>query len=421
VTDPAPDLAGYRRQARAWLASQLPERQPTARTIPTAEDLAVFHDLDPESEARLLEAAMDWQRRKFDAGFGAITWPVSVGGSGLSAEHERAFAEEEAAYAVPEGHEVFSITLNLIAPTISLLGTPAQRDRFIARFLRTEELCCQLFSEPGAGSDLASLGTMAERHGDEWVLNGQKVWTSGARFAAWGELLARSDPDRPKHAGITAFLIPMDAAGIEVRPIRQMSGGSSFNEVFLADVVVSDSLRLGEVHGGWQVALTTLGFERGNTRGTRAVGGTWDQLAALAQRLGATRDPLVRQRLADVYIHHRIAGFVAQRIADSQRSGQPPGPEGSIRKLGWVRQLTRIAETAAQVLGPRLQADGDDGGYAWASHLLGAPGYHVAGGSDEIQHNIIAERVLGLPGDPRADRGAPWRRAATGPHSPAER
>ncbi len=277
------------------------------------------------------------------------------------------------------------------------------------RFLRAEELCCQLFSEPGAGSDLAGLATRAERDGDDWVLNGQKVWSSGAQFAEWGELIARTDPSLPKHAGMTAFLIPLDAPGVQIRPIRQMSGGSSFNEVFLTDVRIPDDLRLGAVGQGWKVALTTLGFERGGS-GNRGVGGSWERLLGLARWLGRTGDPVVRQQLASVYIHQQVRRMNAARVAAATAAGQPPGPEGSIGKLLWVAGMTEIGEVAASLLGARLIADtGEWGTFAWNDHLLGAPGYRIAGGSDEIQRNIIAERVLGLPGDVRVDRDVPWR------------
>ena len=412
-----PELEDYRRQAGAWLAHQLPVGAgPTATGsagTPGHHDLAIFHDLTPQAERRLLDQLMAFQRAKYDAGYAAITWPEADGGAGLTADHERAYLDMEAAFATPESHEVFSITVNLVAPTVRLFGTAEQKARFVRRFVRAEELCCQLFSEPGAGSDLASLATRAVRDGDGWVLNGQKVWTSGARFAGWGELVARTDPDRPKHEGLTVFLVPMDTSGIEIRPIRQMSGGASFNEVFFTDVRVGDDLRLGPVGDGWKVALATLGFERGNARGTRKVGGSFEQLAELARAHGRGDDPLVRQRLAEVYIGARIVSFIAQRTAEAAAAGQPPGPEGSVRKLAWVGQLTRIAEAAAVVAGADLVADagparGCETGYAWTAHVLGAPGYHVAGGSDEIQRNIIGERVLGLAADPRVDRGVPW-------------
>ena len=374
-----------------------------------SDDVSVFHSLSFEQEQALLQRAMAWQQDKFDAGYGAITWPEELGGAGLGVEHERVFHTLEAAFDAPAGHETFSVTTHLVAPTVRLFGTPAQQDRFVRRFLRADELCCQLFSEPGAGSDLAGLGTQAVRDGDEWVINGQKVWSSGAQFSAWGELIARTDPGVAKHAGLTAFLVPLNAPGVEVRPIRQMSGGSSFNEVFLTDVRLSDTLRLGEVGQGWKVALTTLGFERGGSGGGRAVGGSWERLLGLARWMQATEDAVLRQKLAAVYIRLRIRAMNGQRAMASAAAGQPPGPEGSIGKLMWVQNMTLISDVAASLLGPRLTADtGEWGTFAWNAHLLGAPGYRIAGGSDEIQRNIIGERVLSLPGDVRTDRG-PWR------------
>jgi alkylation response protein AidB-like acyl-CoA dehydrogenase len=392
-------------QARAWLASVLPPRRDdeTSGWGDGSDDVSVFHDLTFQEERDLLERAMAWQRTKFDAGYGAITWPAEFGGAGLGPEYEQAFRREQAAFQTPPGHETFSVTLGLIAPTIRVYGTSAQKRRFILPFLRTEQLCCQLFSEPGAGSDLASLRTSAVRDGDEWVINGQKVWSSGAQYARWGELIARSDTGASKHAGLTAFLLPMDAPGVEVRPIRQMSGGSSFNEVFFTDVRIPDDLRLGDEGTGWKVALTTLSFERAGAGGGRAVGGSWSRLLALAQHLEATGDPLVRQRLAAVYAHQRVRRLVAERVEHRARSGQQPGPEGSIGKLLWTRAMTEISEAVAGLLGCRLIADtGEWGTYAWREHVLGAPGYRIAGGSDEVQRNIIGERVLGLPKEPPA-------------------
>ena len=268
---------------------------------------------------------MTWQQTKFDAGYGAISWPEEFGGAGLPVEYERAFADEERGFTTPRPHETFSVTVRLIAPTVRLFGTTEQRATFVRRFRRAEELCCQLFSEPGAGSDLAGLATRAVRDGDEWVVNGQKVWSSGARFAPWGELIARTDPDVPKHAGMTAFIVPMDAPGVEVRPIRQMSGGASFNEVFFTDVRIPDRLRLGDVGAGWKVALTTLGFERGD-RTAVGVGGSWSQVRDLARWLGRSDDPLVRQALAELYASRRITELVWQRATGRlQRGRARPG------------------------------------------------------------------------------------------------
>jgi alkylation response protein AidB-like acyl-CoA dehydrogenase len=239
------------------------------------------------------------------------------------------------------------------------------------------------------------------------------VWSSGAQFSEWGELIARHDPDVAKHKGMTAFVIPLGLPGIEVRPIKQMSGGSSFNEVFMTDVRVPDSMRLGSVGDGWKVALTTLGFERDHSDsggGGGRVGGSWHQLLATAQAMGATRDPVVRQQLMRVYIHKRLEGFVNRRAADLRRAGAAAGPEGSLGKLMWTEGMTLMSEVVSGVLGPRLVADsGEWGTFAWGEHVLGAPGYRIAGGSDETQHAIIAERVLGLAGEPRVDMDVPWR------------
>jgi alkylation response protein AidB-like acyl-CoA dehydrogenase len=252
------------------------------------------------------------------------------------------------------------------------------------------------------------------RDGDDWVVNGQKVWSSGARFAAWGELIARTDPDVPKHGGLTAFLLPMDTPGIEVRPIRQMSGGASFNEVFFTDVRIPDAYRLGEVGDGWRVALTTLGFERGdNTQSS--VGGRWEQVLGLARWLGRTDDPVMRQKLAALYVNRSITALVWRRaVGAAATDGVTPGPEASIGKLRWTRDLAQVSEIVAELLGPRLAANtGEWGTYAWTAHVLGAPGYRIAGGSDEIQRTIIGERVLGLPPEPRIDRDVPWRDVPT--------
>jgi alkylation response protein AidB-like acyl-CoA dehydrogenase len=399
----------FRAAAAAWLKEHAePRAEATATWGRGSDDVSVFHDLTDEDERSLLDRLMAWQRLKFDAGFGAITWPAEHGGAGLSVDHLDAYLLEEAAFDVPHAHETFSVTVRLVAPTIAKFGTDEQKARFVRRFLRTETLCCQLFSEPGAGSDLAGLSTSAVRDGDEWVINGQKVWSSGARFAEWGELICRTDSSVTKHAGLTAFLIPMDAAGIDIRPIRQMSGGSSFNEVFLSDVRVPDSLRLGDVGDGWNVALTTLAFERatsGSSRGSEH-GGSWDQVHALAAWAGASGDPVVRQRLATLFTLDRLRTLNGERVAASSRPGDPPGPLHSTAKLQWTQWMNAVSDVVSGLLGPRLVADtGEWGTFAWATHVLGAPGYRIAGGSDEIQRNIIAERVLGLPAEPRVDRG----------------
>jgi alkylation response protein AidB-like acyl-CoA dehydrogenase len=405
-------LYDFRTRAEQWLSAhaELRSESSGARWGSGSDTVQIFHDLTDADERALLDEQRDWQRRKFDAGFGAISWPAEFGGQGLDPSFEDVFALVEADYRTPPHHELASVTVRLIAPTIRLLGTPELRQRLIVRFLRGEQLCCQLFSEPSAGSDLASLGTRATRDGDEWVINGQKVWSSGARFAQWGELLTRTDPDVPKHAGMTAFMLPMDTPGVEVRPLRQMSGGRSFCEVFLTDVRIPDSLRLGDVGGGWQVALTTLGFERGNSSNNADVGGSFEQVLELTRWLGTTGDERTQSRLAQVYAHEFLAIIANLRDQQARRLGRPLGPIGSVRKLQWVQKMMLISDVVSAELGPRLAADtGEWGTFAWTGHVLGAPGYRIAGGSDEVQRNIIAERMLGMPSEARADRNVPWR------------
>lgn len=419
VVPSVPSLEHFTHQAKEWLEANAEYRSSGTdeKEVIWGEgefSVSVFHSLSFDEERQLLDKAMAWTQRKAERGYHAITWPPEHGGLGLPREYARVFSKLESQFVTPTGHETHSVTVGLIAPTINIFGTPEQKAEFVGRFLATKDLCCQLFSEPGAGSDLASLGCRAERDGDEWVINGQKVWSSGAQFSAWGELIARSDPDVVKHKGMTAFIIPMNLPGIEIRPIKQMSGGSSFNEVFFNDVRIPDSMRLGPEGEGWKVALTTLGFERdhsgdGGGGGSR-VGGSWRLLLATARAMGATADPVLRQQLARAYSHFRIEGFVNRRAADLRRSGAPPGPEGSLGKLIWTEGMRMVSDVVSQILGPALIADsGEWGTYGWGEHVLGAPGYRIAGGSDETQRNIIGERVLGLPGDVRVDKDVAWK------------
>lgn len=408
-------MTEFREQARTWLASSGVPRRAAVHNDGTtwetgSEDVSVFHNLSFDDERCLLDDLREWQRTKFEAGFGALTWPEEYGGRGLAPEFEDAFAAEERAFKVGGSHELLSVTLHLIAPTIRLLGTEEQRQRLIVPFLSGRDLACQLFSEPSAGSDLAALGTRAVRDGDDWIVTGQKVWTSGAQFAQWGELIARTDPDAPKHQGMTAFMVPMDAPGVEIRPLRQMSGGTSFNEVFLDRVRIPDHQRLGGVGEGWKVALTTLGFERGASSTSVGVGGSLQQTLALASFTRADTDPVLRRSLADVIIAHRLGEIAHARDEQARMSGGPLGAVGSVRKMQWVGRMLGISNFVASALGPRLVVDsGEWGTYAWGQHVLGAPGYRIAGGSDEVQRNIIAERMLGLPVEPRGDRATPWR------------
>jgi alkylation response protein AidB-like acyl-CoA dehydrogenase len=382
-------------RAHGWLSHQCPPASEGRRS-----DVAIFHDLTTDQERSLIAAAADWQRRKYDAGFGAITWPAQFGGAGLSPAHEAAFVRAEAAYATPAEHEVRRITVNLAAGTLRVHGTSAQQERFIRRFLRCDDIVCQLFSEPGSGSDLASLRTHARSDGDGWRIDGSKVWVSGAQHADYGFLLARTDQDSTRHAGITAFLLPMRTEGVLVRPIRQMTGGESFNEVFFDGAWIPDGYRIGASGTGWQVAKTMLGFERAQSGSRPGVGGSWNQLAAVAAAGPQPLDHTTRDRLVQAYVHETLRNITRQRAKQSAASTRA-GAEGSLGKLLWVQGLNIIAETAVAVLGPQLAADtGEPDTFAWHQHVLGSPGFRIAGGSDEIQRNIIADRVLGMPREP---------------------
>ncbi len=417
MSDTLPDLETFRREARAWLEAN-GELAPTAATASDGDEdadiewgvgsdnVAVFHNRTEDQERNQLERAAAWQRKKFDAGYGMLSWPIELGGRGLPVSYVRAWNAEESRFVIPDAGELPPTSMGLIAPTVAAYGTPEQKQRWIKPIMRQDEYGCQLFSEPTAGSDLASVTTKAVRDGDEWVLNGQKVWTSGAMFAQWGLAITRHDFDLPKHKGLTAFMVPLDAPGVEIRPIRQMSGGACFNEVFLTDVRLSDAdYRLGGVGDGWRVALTCLGFERDHSGGGGAVGGGVRRVFATAKHFGLTEDPIIRQVLAELYIHQKLSQYTNRRAAARLKAGQTPGPEGSLSKLMWTANMKRVSDAMDHLLGPRLIADtGEWGTYAWSEQVLGAPGYRIAGGSDEIQRNIIGERVLGLPAEPRPDK-----------------
>ena len=392
--------------AERFLETHLERRRPQGSSIwgKGSDRVGLFHNLTVEEERALIQRARDWQRLKADAGYGSITWPVEYGGAGLPSTYESAFRRLEQSFVSPRIHEAVSISVDIVATTILALGTPEQKARYVRSLRRADELCCQLFSEPGAGSDLGSVATRAVRHGAEWVIDGQKVWTSGAAHADWGYLLVRTDTDAPRQRAMTAFIVPMHAAGVEVRPLRQMSGGSSFNEVFFSDVRVPDEARLAEVGSGWHAAMTTLGIERTTISAASSGGGTdlFGRLTMLARQLGRDRDPQVRQGLADIYVLGRLRSLNARRAAANLAAGGVPGPEGSIGKLFTTHRAVRITEVVSQLLGPRLVADsGEWGTFAWAEFVTGVPGQRLAGGTDEIQRNAISERGLGLPREPR--------------------
>ena len=418
-----PDIDQFRKEARVWLeqnAEPLPEINEAEEEDQEvvwgegSDNVAIFHNFTDEEELARLNAVKAWQAKKFDAGYAMINWPEELGGRGLSASYVRAYMAEERKFVVPSAGELPPTSMGLIAPTVAAFGTPEQKDRWCKAIMRMDICGCQLFSEPSAGSDLASLTTRAVRDGDEWVLNGQKVWTSGARFSEWGLAITRSDFDVPKHKGLTAFMVPFDCKGVEVRPIKQMSGGANFNEVFFTDARIPDEYRLGPVGEGWRVALTCLGFERDHSSSSSSshTGGSFKQVVAAAAWAGVLEDPIIRQEIAALYSMLRTAQYTNRRVAAGMRAGQTPGPEGSLGKLMWTAGMTKTGEVIARVLGAKVVVDGGEWGtYAWSEHILGAPGYRIAGGSDEIQRNIIGERVLGLPAEPRVDKDLPFSEA----------
>jgi alkylation response protein AidB-like acyl-CoA dehydrogenase len=368
--------------------------------------------------AESLARAKAWQAQKADAGFAAITWPKQWGGRGGSPIEQVIYNQEEANYAVPRG--VFEIGLGMCIPTMMTYGAPALLERYVRPALRGEEIWCQLFSEPSGGSDLAALRTRAVRDGDDWVVNGQKIWTSGAHFADFGIIVTRTDPDVPKHQGLTFFFLDMKSPGIEVRRIKQISGTSNFNEVFFTDVRVPDGQRLGKVGDGWKVSLTTLMNER--LAVGDAPGPDFDDIFALARTLElddgpAIRNPAVREKLAEWYVKTVGLKYTKFRTMTALSRGQTPGPEASITKLVSASKLQDIASYGIDLMGMAggvMDAEVAPVEAWFQEALLYAPGMRIAGGSDEILRNIIAERVLGMPGDIRVDKDVPFRELKTG-------
>jgi alkylation response protein AidB-like acyl-CoA dehydrogenase len=386
--------------ARQWLSS-VAEPRSAAQWGVGPDSVAVFENWTAEEERAETDRIRAYEQAKYDAGWGALTWPEEYGGRGLPMAYALAFRHEEDAFEVPRRTEMFSVTQQLVAPAIAQWGTPEQRERYVSAMLRTDLIACQLFSETEAGSDLAAVRTRAVERDGHWVLDGHKVWTSGALVADVGVAVTRTDPGAAKHAGLTVFLVPMDAPGVTVRPIRQMTGGSSFNEVYLDGVELSDDLRLGPVGQGWKVALTVLAAERldsGNLGLANA-----DRAVELARHVGRPLTELERDRVADLVTRSFVQRLTGMRVAAAVVSGNDPGPEASVGKLLATDTMARTSEVVRMLLGAELASDGGRWGtWAWSEHVLGAPGYRIAGGTDEIQHNILAERVLGLPREPRA-------------------
>jgi acyl-CoA dehydrogenase len=383
------NLAAIRTEARAWLDEKWP----------------AFSAEYPDPGRYDPERARAWQKRLASGGWGAPSWPAEYGGRGFGPLEATVWAQERARAGATIPFNV--VGFGMAGPTIISHASPEQKERYLPPLLGGEEIWCQLFSEPGAGSDLASLTTRAVREGDDWIVTGQKVWSSSAHDADWGLLLARHDFDAPKHKGLVYLLADMRSPGIEVRPLKQMDGGAHFNEVFLNDVRVPHANRLGEPGDGWRIAITTLMHERMSIGS--ATGGyvfPFERLAQIARdRSPNGVDEITLDDLARVFTKKRILELLNARILAKIGRGQIPDAEGSIVKLVLANLVTDMAGVGMRLLGADGSVMGETG---VQSAFLGGPAFHIGGGTDEIQKNLIGERVLGLPKDPSPDKEVPF-------------
>ncbi len=401
--------AEFRAQARAWL-----EKNATP-LAPGESPLGMTERDDPAS----IKAAQEWQAKKFDGGWAVLTWPKEHGGRAATPIQSVIWNQEESKFRTPPN--IFGIGLGMLGPTLMTHGTPEQKSQHLRKMARGEEIWCQLFSEPAAGSDLAGLRTSAVKKGSDWVINGQKIWTTGAHYSRWGMIVTRTDPSVPKHAGLSYFIVDMKSPGIEIRQIKQINGGRAFNEVFFTDVKVPDTNRLSAVGNGWAVAITTLMHERASIGGGGGGAGA-RELFDLARRVEidgkpAIQDPSVRQRLADFWIRTHGLRYTGYRTLTALSRGTTPGPENSIGKLIGAPLGQQMAAFGMELLGdagaamdaPSLGIDD-----TWGGAYLGAPGMRIAGGTDEIMRNIIAERVLRLPPEVRLDKDVAFKDVPSG-------
>ena len=406
--DDTPEEAAWRAECRVFL-----DEHASLRSGGVEQAMAhwVNRWSDDELEAQRAEAAR-WQTFKFEQGWAGLTWPVEFGGRGLSSHFNAIFAEEESAYDVPMGG--YTQSIGMAGPAIIAHGTDDQKRRYLEPMLRGTETWCQLFSEPGAGSDLAGLRTSGVVDGDEIIVNGQKVWTSNAVEAAHGMLLVRTDPDAPKHRGITYLLLDMTSPGVDIRPLEQINGRAEFNEVFLDDVRVPLANVLGEVDAGWGPILTTLMNERqGIGVGMRT--GAAD-LIEIARKFGVSDDRRVRQDLARLVEMEETIRFLSYRVRTASSRGVAPGPESSVLKLAASRRLELQGSLVMRLMGASAMLAGDDahaGGFWHNYGFLGQWAARIGGGTDQVQRNIVGENVLGLPQEPRPDKGVPFREIAT--------
>ncbi len=391
--DDTPEQAAYRAQVRSWLEEHKPEAP-----IVTGPDAI-------QDEDEIIAARRKWQGKLAEGGLAGVTWPKEYGGQGLG-PIEQVICNQEIGRAKVPGI-LDAIGVGMLGPTIIAHGTEEQKSRYLAPLLHGDEVWCQLFSEPAAGSDLAAVQTRARRQDDgSWRLSGQKVWTTNAQFASYGLLLARTDADVPKHKGLTMFIVPMDAEGVTVRGLRQISGEAEFNEVFFDDVSLDEGAVVGGVGNGWGTALTTLMFERVTIGlGSEGMGYNSTRFAsALAADERARRDPEVRHRLGEIASELLAIRFTGYRTLTALQKGQIPGPEAGLAKVTIVNGAIKAGDLIADVLGP----DALDEDSEWAYMISFLPGLKSAGGTEEILRNTIGERVLGLPPEPRLDKGIPF-------------
>ncbi|MDZ7733046.1 MAG: acyl-CoA dehydrogenase family protein [Acidimicrobiia bacterium] len=412
-----PEQAEFRAGFREWLRGALSDAWVDAVE---AGDDAAYARAREEAEAAGWNP-FSWTATLGESGYAAPLWPKEYGGLSAPSWAQRVVREELERYRLPTVSANI-LGLGLAGPTIIEHGTEAQKGRYLRKILTGEEIWCQLFSEPGAGSDLASLGTRAVRDGDEWVVNGQKVWTSIAQLSKFGMLVARTDADKPKHEGLTYLIVDMKAPGVEVRPLYQITGSAEFNEVYFTDVRVPDENRIGDVGDGWRVARTTLMNERVTLSGVSLdnvafTGGVRrDPWESFLESVPDRRDPVVRQELAQYYIEQQVKEITSYRAAAARAAGQQPGPEGAIGKVFNAEYNQRRSAFAVDRLGPRGMAwvDGDRTAENKAHAFLRARANSIEGGTSEILRNQIGERVLGLPREPEADKGVAWKEIKRG-------
>ena len=396
--DDTPQEAAFRREVAAWLAENAP-REPARRRDMSLEEF--------------VDKAKSWQAKKFDAGYAALTWPVELGGAGKTAIEAVIYNQEEAKYPVP--NQAYEIGVGMILPTIASRGSEEQRNRFITKALRGEEIWCQMFSEPSAGSDLAAVDTRAIQHGDSWIVNGQKVWTSGAHFSDFALLLTRTDPTVPKHRGLTVFILDLRTPGVDIQPIDQLSGEADFSQTYLADVRIPDRLRLGASGEGWKVSLTTLMNERLTVLNSYPTLGAQNVLDIIRDLPGAGHSLLdldeMRSRLVDAHILERGLELLKYRLLSQVSKGKDPGPEASLGKLLRSRHNQELMAFILESLGPVGSVMEDDGTHRlqdlYASYFVSSA-LRIGGGTEDIQKNIVAERILGLPSEPSVDRNLPF-------------